>query len=81
MKTSKQVNEIFMDYQRQEEKKIIFASCLFLKYFFIEFYYKLYYYMLSLHIAEHNILPLLKLIFRWQDSNLNFYLTYMYNAV
>ena len=40
----------------------LFASCLFFIYFIIDFYYKLYYYTLSLHIAEHNILPLLKLI-------------------
>ena len=53
MKTSMPINEIFMEYQRQQEKKIIFVSCLFLLYlytFFIDFYYKLYYYTLSLYI-------------------------------
>ena len=48
MKTLKPVNNIFMDYQRQQEKIIIFASCLFFIFYFIDFYYKLYYYTLSL---------------------------------
>ena len=52
-----------------KKKQIVFTSCLLFICFFIEFYYKLYYYTLSLHIAEYNILPLLKLILRWQDSN------------
>ena len=64
MKTSKPLNEIFIDYQRQQDKKIIFASCLFFTYFFIDLYCKLYFRTLSLHIAGHNILPLLKLILR-----------------
>ena len=71
----------FYGLSKATRRKNYFCKLSLFIYFFIDLYYKLYYYTLSLHIAEHNILPLLKLILRWQISNLNCYLTYMYNAV